>query len=120
MQASSDVGVAETVARRGLSAAYARTERIVAAISSFFLAAAAVAATMLNAIYESFKPARFAVVLGLLLALHVLCYSRVLWTREFTLYAAFLGYMALSLLWAPDGTLALNTLVPGLNFLMLL
>jgi hypothetical protein len=120
MQASSDVAIAEAVVRRPLSAAHAQSERIIAVISSFALAAVAMAVTLLNAFYESFSPTRLAVVLVILLAVHVLCYPRVLFTREFTVYAVFLGYMWLSILWAPDDTLALNTLVPGLNFLLLL
>jgi hypothetical protein len=119
MQTSPDVAIAEAVVRRRLSAAHARTDRI-AVISSFLLAAVAVAATVLNALYEAFNPARLAVVLVLLLALHVLCSPRVLLTREFAVYAAFLGYMWLSILWAPDDTLALNTLLPGSNFMLLL
>jgi hypothetical protein len=70
--------------------------------------------------YESFHPARLAMVLGLLLGLHLLCYPRILFTRELTLYAALLAYMSLSILWTPDDTLALNTLLPGVDFLLLL
>src|SRR5476649_223622 len=106
MQAMEDVAIAEAIERRSLSAAYARAEPMVAVISSFALAAVAVTACMLNALYESFNPARLSLVLELLLGVHVLCFPRVLFTREFTLYAAFLGYMGLSILWAPDGTLA--------------
>jgi hypothetical protein len=115
-----DVAIAEAVERRRLSAAYAPTEPMVAIISSFALGSIAVTACMANAIYEAFNPARLSLVLGMLLGVHVLCFPRVLFTRECTLYAAFLGYMVLSVLWAPDEILALNTLLPGLNFLLLL
>ena len=120
MQAEVDVAIAQAVSRQRLTTAYARTQRSVAAVASFLLGAMAVAATLLNSLYESFGPPRLGVVLVLLLTLHVLTSPRVLFTREFGLYALFLGYMWLSILWAPDAFLGLNTLLPGLNFLLLL
>jgi hypothetical protein len=120
MQATSEFAIADAALRRRLLAAYARTARSVAAISSFALAALAVAAAMLNAMYESFNPARLTIVLGMLMGLHVLSSPRVLLTREFIVYTAFFGYMWLSVLWAPDSTLALNTLLPAGNFLLFL
>jgi hypothetical protein len=120
MRAGTGVAIAEAVARRRSSATNARTERIVSTIGSFALTAVATAAPLLSSMYEAFHPARLAVVLGLLLALHLLCYPRIFLTRELTLYAALLGYMSLSILWAPDDALALNTLLPGVDFLLLL
>src|ERR1700722_1102662 len=119
MQASAELAISETVMRARFAKAYARTERSVKGISAFFLAAFAVVATMLASLYESFKPTRLSLVLGALLALHLMCDRRVLITRESTLYAALLGYMTLSIFWTPDDNLAMNTLIPGLNFLLL-
>jgi hypothetical protein len=120
MQAMDEVASSEVVEPRHLSAAYPLSERIVAVIGSFVLAAMAVMACIVNAMYEGFNPARLSVVLGLLIGVHVLCFPRVLFTRECTVYATFLGYMGLSILWAPDAILALNTLLPGVNFLLLM
>ena len=36
------------------------------------------------------------------------------------MYAVFIAYMSLSLLWAPDAVLGLNTLIPSFNFLLLM
>lgn len=100
---------------RGLSA------QLAGRFGTFVLAAAAALAPVLNAAYDdSFNPARLGVVLIFLLGLHLLRYRKVLFTREFVIYAAFLGYMTLSALWTSDPDFGMNTLVPGVNFLILL
>jgi hypothetical protein len=90
-------------------------------LGSFALAAVAALAPILNGTYvESFNPARLGVVLVLLLLLHALRYRKVLFSREQAVYACFLGYMTLSTLWTPGGRIANNTLLPGLNSLLVL
>jgi hypothetical protein len=84
------------------------------------LAAAATVALMLNAIVESFDSARLAVVLAGLILLHSLRYPRLLFCREFGCYAVLLAYMSVSVLWAPDAVLGLNTLLPAGDFLLIL
>ncbi|HWS68401.1 MAG TPA: O-antigen ligase family protein [Steroidobacteraceae bacterium] len=88
---------------------------------SFTLSAAAAFASVLNAgLDESFNHARFSVVLGILLTLHLLRYPKILFCQESAVYACLLCYMALSTVWTPDPRIAVNTLLPGLNFLLLL
>src|SRR5262249_50970112 len=41
-------------------------------------------------------------------------------TREFTLYGVLFCYAFVSLLWAPNALVAMNTLIPALNFLLIL
>ena len=85
------------------------------------LAAASAIAPMVNGIYNnSFNTARLMAVLVLLNLLHIATCPRVLVTREVSLYAAFLGYMILSLSWTPNPFLGFNTIVPAINCLLLL
>jgi O-antigen ligase len=84
------------------------------------MAAGATLAPILNACYESFNPARVGVVLAFFLILHTLRCQKILLGREVVVYACFLGYMTLSVLWTPGPKLAINTLLPGLNFLLIL
>ena len=90
---------------------------------SFALAAIAVFALTLNASAGesfNFNSARLGVVLGLLVLLHLSRYPRFLFCREFALYFIFVGYMVVELFWTADVTLAMNTLVPALNFVLIL
>ena len=84
------------------------------------LAAACVLLLQVSIIFDSFTPNRFAAALLVLLLLHAARYPRLLVNREAVIYAVLLGYMFLSLLWAPDLMLGMNTLVPGLDFLLTL
>jgi O-antigen ligase len=59
-------------------------------------------------------------VLLTILILHVVRFARVSLVREALIYACFLGYMLLELLWTSDRQLALNTLVPVTNFVIIL
>ena len=95
--------------------------RIAGWLGTFTLSAAAAFAPCLNAgLDDAFNPARLALVLGFLLTLHILRYPRIFLCREVAVYACLLCYMTLSTLWAPDARAAANTLIPGLNFLLLL
>lgn len=95
--------------------------RIAGWLGSFTLSAAAAFAPCVNAgLDEDFNPARLAVILGFLLVLHVLRYPKIFFCREFTLYTWLLCYMTLSTVWTPDPRIAVNTLLPGLSFLLIL
>ncbi len=91
-------------------------------LATFVLAAAAAITPMLNAVYNStiFDTERLFFVLLALSLIHVARFPRIVFCREFALYAGFTGYMFLSLLWAPDPALGLNTLLPAVNFLLIL
>ena len=89
--------------------------------ASFLLAAmAALALTMSAAFYDSFSSIRLGATLLSVLLLYVQVCSRVLVSREFVLYICFVAYMFIQLLWTKDVTLALNTLVPAVNFVVIL
>ncbi|HEX9707025.1 MAG TPA: hypothetical protein VGA24_05235 [Steroidobacteraceae bacterium] len=89
-------------------------------IGSFGLAAAAAFALTANAFIVSFHVARLGVVLVALLVMHVIRFARVVFAREALIYGGFLAYMLLELLWTEDRLLALNTLVPAANFVIVL
>lgn len=72
------------------------------------------------AFFEAFTSSRLLLVLVSLLAAYVLLCPRLLLFREFALYAVFVLYMVCALLWTPDFVLALNTLFPAVNFLLIL
>jgi hypothetical protein len=115
---------AETHGESALQGAFSlrrQLARIAGWLGTFALAAGATIAPMLNACYDdSFNPARLAVVLAFLLTLHALRYRKILFGREVMVYTCLLAYMTLSTLWTPDPKIAINTLLPGLNFLLLL
>jgi hypothetical protein len=94
--------------------------RIFGLFVSAALAAVATMVLMVSVIVESFTPVRLGAVLAVLILLHSLWHPRLLFCRESALYAAFVGYMFLSLLWAPDADLGMNTLVPAVDFLLIL
>ena len=89
-------------------------------IGSFCLAAVAAVALCLDAFSSEFNSARFAVVLAALLLVHVVRFGRVVVFRETVMYACFLGYMLIELFWTGDRVMALNTLMPATNFLLVL
>ncbi len=89
-------------------------------IGSFGLAAAAAVALCLDAFSPDFNSARFALVLSGLLLVQVFRFGRVVVFRETVMYACFLGYMLLELLWTGDRVMALNTLMPAANFVLVL
>lgn len=96
-------------------------ERATTSVYTLLLAAGTVLAPMMNAIYiDSFSSPWLMVVLVALLSMHVLACPRLLFGRECVLYALFLVYMCVSLLWTPDPLLGRNTLMPAVNFLLLL
>ncbi len=85
------------------------------------VAGAASLALVINAaFYESFNSSYLMLASTFLLLLAVLIRRELLFCREFLLYAAFVGYMFLMLLWTPDVALALNTLFPAVDSVLLL
>lgn len=84
------------------------------------IAALTAFALVLETFDLSFNSARLAVVLVALMALHLVMVPRLVFVREAGIYGCFLAYMVLQLLWTRDATLALNTLVPAANFVLVL
>ncbi len=95
--------------------------RTVTRVYTLLLAVCASLAPVLNAIYvDSFSSPWLLVVLVGVLFMHVLSCPRLLFGRECVLYAALVVYMLISLLWAPDPLLGRNSLVPAVNFLLIM
>jgi hypothetical protein len=88
---------------------YDPINRIAARFCTFLMAATASLALTLSSFSESFRATHVGAVLVVLIAFHVLWHSRVVWRREYALYALFLGYMFVALLWTRDVELAMNT-----------
>ncbi len=97
-----------------------RVNRILGLMCSFILSAATVIGLMMNAVFESFNPARLGAYLVLLILLHLVLCPRLLFTRELMLYLIFYAYMGVSLLWAPSVDDGMNTLLPATNFLLIM
>lgn len=87
---------------------------------TFGLAALAAFILVFQAIVPAFHAARFGVALLAMLLLHLAVHPRLQIFRETLIYSCFLGYMLLQLLWTPDRQLALNTLVPAANVILIL
>jgi hypothetical protein len=81
---------------------------------TFALSAAAGLAVTMNAAAGTSHPMRLAIILLLLLGVHLLLVRKLLITREFKIYLAFLGYMFLSLFWTENIRLAMDTLTLAL------
>jgi hypothetical protein len=92
-----------------------------AKIGAAMLAAVAAAAMVANTVFfEPISWSRLMIILGILLSLHILTCPRLLLCREVALYAAFVGYLLLALLWTRDVDLAMNTIYPAIDFLLIL
>lgn len=89
-------------------------------VASFVLAAATGFVMTLNSLFEGFHSAYLSVTMLALIALHSLRFGRFVVNRECVLYATFVGYMLLQLLWTDDLLLARNTLVPSFAFVLVL
>jgi hypothetical protein len=94
--------------------------RIIARLCTFVLATTASLAITLGTYTEALSATHLGVILGLLIALHLIWVSRFMWDREFTLYACFVGYMFIALLWTHDVGLAMNTALPAVNCLLVM
>ena len=107
------------------SGPHLRADRLQAAnglgwLGSFALSAATGLVVTVDAYSESFNSARVAVALAGILLLHAVRFARIVVVRETFIYACFLGYMIVQLTWTADRHLAMNTLVPAANFLLVL
>lgn len=89
-------------------------------IASSGLAAAASLTILAGVTFEGFHGAWVAVCLAAILALHLLRTPRLVVPREAAIYGCLLAYMGLQLLWTDDRALAMNTLLPAVNFLVLI
>jgi hypothetical protein len=101
-------------------AVHARINRAFARLCTFLLTAVASLTLTLSAYLEVLHAPRVGALLVVLIALHALWHLRLLWQREFTLYACLLGYMFITLLWTRNVELAINTLAPAINFILVM
>jgi hypothetical protein len=99
---------------------YARTNRALEQLCTFLMSAAASLTITMSAYLESLHATRIGAFILILIVLHGLLYRRLIWCREISLYACFLCYMFIALLWTRDVELAMNTLVPGMVFLLVM
>src|SRR5205085_8602191 len=97
-----------------------RVNALAGSLASMSLAAASTLVLVSCLTVPRFYPIRFGVTVAVLLMLHSLRYQRLFLCREFLLYAILAAYMFLSLLWTPDVVLGFNTLVPTVDFLLVL
>jgi hypothetical protein len=81
----------------------------------FALSGAFGLALTVSAYSEVLRSTWLGVVLAVILGLCVLKFRRLILYREFSLYMYFFIYMIISLLWTRDLDLAVNTLFPALN-----
>lgn len=89
-------------------------------LGSFGLSAAMACAIAVEAYQLAFNSAWVGVVLAGLLLLHVIRFGKVMVFRETLIYAGFLGYMLIQLAWTSDRLLAMNTILPAANFVIVL
>lgn len=72
------------------------------------------------AFFDAVTSSRLLLVLMLLLGVHILTCPRLLFSREFGVYSAFTAYLFIATTWAPDSLLALNTLFPAVDFVLIM
>jgi len=98
-----------------------RARRLLANGASFVLSAAAALALAISAsFYDSFTSTNLALVLVVILFLQSQIQSRIFFSRECWMYGLFVVYMFVQLAWAPNVFLAFNTLVPAVNFVIIM
>ena len=98
-----------------------RAARLVGHSLSFIIAGSASLALSINtSFYDAFPSTHLGVVLVAVLALQLFLHPRMLFCREFALYTVFVVYMIVQLLWTQDKTLAMNTIEPSLNVVMVM
>lgn len=84
------------------------------------LSALATIEPMMAATFEKFNPVRQGAFLTLLIFMMLLLRPWLLLTRELGLYTVFTAYMFVTLIWAPSTTIGMNTLLPAVDFILLL
>lgn len=87
---------------------------------TLILSALATIEPMMAATFETFNPVRQGAFLTLLIFMMLLSRPWLLLTRELGLYTAFTAYMFVTLIWAPSATIGMNTLLPAVDFILLL
>jgi hypothetical protein len=96
------------------------TERRLLGAEAGFLAGACTFAMVMGEVFvDAASTSRLLLVRILLLLIQVMIYPRLFFCREFVLYLAFVAYLFLTLLWTPDPVLAMNTLFPAVDFLLI-
>jgi hypothetical protein len=98
---------------------YTRFQRSVTMLYMLMVSALGAIEPMLAQAFESFNPARQSLYLLMLIFLMLLPYPRLLRTRELGLYTCFTAYMFVSLIWAPNVIIAMNTLFPAIDFILM-
>ena len=89
-------------------------------LGSGLLSAVATFAITLSGVFaDDLTTSRLLPLLVLFLLIHCLLCPRLFFSRESALYLAFVGYMIFILLWTPDRVLALNTLFPAVDFVLI-
>jgi O-antigen ligase len=86
--------------------------------ASFALAFAVGIIATGSAFSNALRATHLGAIAVLLLGAHAMMRPRIFWCRELSLYAAFLSYMLLALLWTRDMPLSANTLVPAASCLL--
>ena len=89
-------------------------------LGSFGMGAVTAFALSANAFIATFHSARPKDVLLIVLTLHLARFARVVFAREALIDCIFLGYMVIEMIWTHDRLLALNTLVPATNVVIML
>lgn len=89
-------------------------------VGSFAMSAALAFLIAIESYVLEFNSARMGLALGGLLVLHVIRFGKVIVAREAIIYSAFLAYMLVQLAWTQDRVLAMNTILPAANFVLVL
>jgi hypothetical protein len=105
---------------RHATALDSRPQRALALLYTLGLSALATIEPMMAATFETFNPVRQGALLTLLIFMMLLLRPWLLLTRELGLYTAFTAYMFVTLIWAPSATIGMNTLLPAVDFILLL
>jgi hypothetical protein len=93
--------------------------RVLTRSCTLFLSGAAALFIAMSAYSDALRATRLGLYMCGLLALHLVWRRRLFWCREFSLYVFFYGYMALALIWTHDRELAMNTMAPATNFIII-
>lgn len=110
--------MAETYVVDQIARGRVRVNRAAARVYTFLVAGTASLIVTMSAYSEAMRATRACAFLAALIGLHLLWQPRIIWRREYTLYACFVGYMFVTLLWTRDLDLASNTLVPAMSFFL--
>ena len=97
-----------------------RLQRAMALLYTIGLSALAVLEPVMAMTVDSFNPVRQIVFLLSLIFLMLLSRPRLLLSRELAIYGSFAVYMFITLIWTTSPLDGMNTLIPAVNFLLLL